>query len=158
MISNQTVINAAIAANIARTAIRNTKASRISHSKTNNFRYKSIVENRYNRIKQNTLSKHLKSSQNMAKFVSISVYLGETNNGEKKYGNIMINPNYIEQFYIKEYEEKYVTEYESDYGYTTLEELKENQYIMKYLDKEYEITKESYGKLSKLLVEDLSIA
>lgn len=158
MISNQTVINAAIATNIARTAIRNTKASRISHSKTNNFRYKSIVENRYNRIKQNTLSKHLKSSQNMAKFVSISVYIGETNNGEKKYGNIMINPNYIEQFYIKEYEEKYVTEYESDYGYTTLEELKENQYIMKYLDKEYEITKESYGKLSKLLVEDLSIA
>lgn len=158
MISNQTVINAAIAANIARTAIRNTKASRISHSKTNNFRYKSIVENRYNRIKQNTLSKHLKSSQNMAKFVSISVYLGETNNGEKKYGNIMINPNYIEQFYIKEYEEKYVTEYESDYGYTTLEELKENQYIMKYLDKEYEITKESYDKLCKVLAEDENIA
>ena len=94
----------------------------------------------------------------MTKFIAINIYLGETNNGEKKYGNIMINPKYIEQFYIKEYEEKYVTEYESDYGYTTLEELKENQYIMKYLDKEYEITKDSYDKLYKILVEDLSIA
>ena len=136
MISNQTVINAAIATNITARAI----------------------QNRYNRIKHNILRKHLKSNQKMPKFIAINIYLGETNNGEKKYGNIMINPNYIEQFYIKEYEEKYVTEYESDYGYTTLEELKENQYIMKYLDKEYEITKESYGKLSKLLVEDLSIA
>lgn len=151
MISNQTVINAAIATNIASTAIRNTKASRISYRKTNNFHYNSIIENRYNQIKQNTLSKHLKSRQNMTKFIAISVYLGETNNGEKKYGNILINPNYIEQFYIKEYEEKYVTEYESDYGYTTLEELKENQYIMKYLDKDYEITKESYDKLCELI-------
>ena len=151
MISNQTVINTAIATNIASKAIRNTKASRISYRKTNNFHYNSIIENRYNQIKQNTLSKHLKSRQNMTKFIAISVYLGETNNGEKKYGNIMINPNYIEQFYIKEYEEKYVIEYESDYGYTTLEELKENQYIMKYLDKEYEITKESYDKLCELI-------
>lgn len=147
MISNQTVINAAIAA----IAIRNTKASRISHSKTNNFRHKSIVENRHNQIKQNTLSKYLKSSQNMAKFIAISVYLGETNNEEKKYSNIMINPNYIEQFYIKEYEEY-------EYEYTVLEELKEKQYIMQYLDKEYEITKDSYNKLYKLLVEDESIA
>ena len=158
MISNQTVINTAIATNIAARAIHNTKASSISHRKTNNFRHKSIIKNRYNRIKHNILRKHLKLNQKMPKFIAINIYLGETNNGEKKYGNIMINPNYIEQFYIKEYEEKYVTEYESDYGYTTLEELKENQYIMKYLDKEYEITKESYGKLSKLLVEDLSIA
>lgn len=157
MISNQTVINTAIALNIAATAIRKTKASRISYRKTNNFHYKSIIENRYNRIKHNILRKHLKSSQNMTKFIAISVYLDETNNEENKYGDIMINPNYIEHFYVKEYEEKYVTEYESDYGYTTLEELKENQYIMKYLDKEYEITKDSYDKLYKLLVEDESI-
>ena len=157
MISNQTVINIAIATNIAARAIHNTKATRICHNKTNKFRYNPIVKNRYNRIKHNILRKHLKSNQNMTKFIAINIYLGETNNGEKKYGNIMINPNYIEQFYIKEYEEKYVTEYESDYGYTTLEELKENQYIMKYLDKEYEITKDSYDKLYKILVEGLSI-
>ena len=87
----------------------------------------------------------------MAKFITISVYLGETYNGEKKYGDIMINPNYIEQFYVKEYESQY-------YEYVVLEELKEKQYIMQYIDKEYEITKDSYDKLYKLLVEDESIA
>ena len=154
MISNQTVINAAIAANIARTAIRNTKASRISHSKTNNFRYKSIVENRYNRIKQNILAKHLKSNKKMSKFITINVYLGETSNGEKKYGDIIVNPNYIELLYVKEYEEKCISEYEIEYEYTALEELKESQYIMKYLDKDYELTKDSYNNLCKALTED----
>ena len=90
----------------------------------------------------------------MSKFITINVYLGETSNGEKKYGNIMLNPNYIEQLYIKEYEEKYISEYECDYEYTSLEELKEKQYIMKYLDKDYELTKESYDKLCKTLTED----
>ena len=60
MISNQTAINAAIAA----TVIRNAKISSISHRKTNNYRHKSIVENRYNQIKQNTLSKHGKVYNN----------------------------------------------------------------------------------------------
>ena len=87
----------------------------------------------------------------MLKFITINVYLGETSNGEKKYGNIMLNPNYIEQLYIKEYEEKYISEYECEYEYTVFEELKENQYIMKYLDKDYELTKESYDKLCEAL-------
>ena len=39
MISNQTVINTAIATNIAARAIHNTKATRISSRKTNNFHY-----------------------------------------------------------------------------------------------------------------------
>lgn len=90
----------------------------------------------------------------MSKFITINVYLGETSNGEKKYRNILLNPNYIEQLYIKEYEEQYISDYECEYEYTALEELKENQYIMKYLDKDYELTKESYYKLCKALTED----
>ena len=37
----------------------------------------------------------------MLKFITINVYFGETSNEEKKYGNIMLNPNYIEQLYMK---------------------------------------------------------
>lgn len=150
MIANQIAINTAITA----IAIRNSKAVNRHNSKTNKFHSNSIVENRYNRIKQNILTKHLKSNQNMSKFIKINVYLGETSNGEKKYGNIMINPNYVELLYTKEYEEKCISEYEIDYEYTALEELKEKQYIMKYLDKDYELTKESYDKLCKALTED----
>ena len=150
MIANQIAINAAITA----ITIHNSKAVNRHNNKTNKFHSNSIVENRYNRIKQNILTKHLKSNQNMSKFITINVYLGETSNGEKKYGNIMLNPNYIEQLYIKEYEEQYVSEYECEYEYTALEELKEKQYIMKYLDKDYELTKESYDKLCKTLTED----
>ena len=154
MIANQISINTAIAA----IAIRNSKAVNRHNSKTNKFNSNSnsisIVENRYNRIKKNILTKHLKSDKNMSKFITINVYLGETSNGEKKYGNIILNPNYIEQLYIKEYEEQYVSEYECEYEYTALEELKENKYIMKYLDKDYELTKDSYNKLCKALTED----
>ena len=152
MIANQIAINTAITA----IAIRNSKAVNRHNSKTNKFNSNSnsIVENRYNRIKKNILTKHLKSNKNMSKFITINVYLGETSNGEKKYGNIMLNPNYIEQLYIKEYEEQYISEYECEYEYTALEELKEKQYIMKYLDKDYELTKESYDKLCKALTED----
>ena len=150
MIANQIAINTAIVATII-----NNKATSIHYNKNNKFFLSnSIVENRYNRIKQNILTKHLKSNQNMSKFITINVYLGETSNGEKKYGNIILNPNYIEQLYIKEYEEKCISEYEIDYEYTALEELKEKQYIMKYLDKDYELTKESYDKLCKTLTED----
>ena len=74
MISNQTVINAAIATNIAARAIHNTKVTRISHNKTNKFRYNPIVENRYNRIKHNILRKHLKSNQKMPKFIAINIF------------------------------------------------------------------------------------
>lgn len=150
MITNQIAINTAITA----IAIRNSKAVNRHNSKTNKFNSNSIVENRYNRIKQNILTKHLKSNQNMSKFITINIYLGETSNGEKKYGNIMINPNYVELLYTKEYEEKCISEYEIEYEYTALEELKENQYVMKYLDKDYELTKESYGELCKALTED----
>ena len=150
MITNQIAINTAITA----IAIRNSKAVNRHNSKTNKFNSNSIVENRYNRIKQNILTKHLKSNQNMSKFITINIYLGETSNGEKKYGDFMINPNYIELLYTKEYEEKCISEYEIDYEYTALEELKENQYVMKYLDKDYELTKESYDKLCKALTED----
>lgn len=150
MIANQIAINAAITA----ITIHNSKEVNRHNSKTNKFHSNSIVENRYNRIKQNILAKHLKSNQNMSKFIKINVYLGETSDGEKKYGDIMINPNYIEILYVKEYEEKCISEYESDYDYTALEELKENQYVMKYLDKDYELTKESYGELCKALTED----
>ena len=150
MIANQIAINAAITA----ITIHNSKAVNRHNNKTNKFHSNSIVENRYNRIKQNILAKHLKSNQNMSKFITINVYLGETSNGEKKYGDFMINPNYIELLYTKEYEEKCISEYEIDYEYTTLEELKEKQYIMKYLDKDYELTKESYDKLCKALTED----
>lgn len=151
MIANQIAINTAITAIV----IRNSKTVNRHNSKQINLRnYNSIVENRYNRIKKNILTKHLKSNKNMSKFITINVYLGETSNGEKKYGNIMLNPNYIEQLYIKEYEEQYVSEYESEYEYPALEKLKENKYIMKYLDKDYELTKESYDKLCKTLTED----
>ena len=150
MIANQISINTAITA----ISIRNSKAVNRHNSKTNKFNSNSIVENRYNRIKKNILTKHLKSNKNMSKFITINVYLGETSNGEKKYGNIMLNPNYIEQLYIKEYEEQYISDYESEYEYTALEKLKENQYIMKYLDKDYELTKDSYNKLCKALTED----
>ena len=150
MIANQIAINTAITAIV----IRNSKAVNRHNSKTNKFNSNSIVENRYNRIKKNILTKHLKLNKNMSKFITINVYLGETSNGEKKYGNIILNPNYIEQIYIKEYEEKYVSEYECEHEYTALEKLKENQYIMKYLDKDYELTKESYDKLYKALTED----
>ena len=150
MIANQIAINTAITAIV----IRNSKAVNRHNSKTNKFNSNSIVENRYNRIKKNILTKHLKANKNMAKFITINVYLGETSNGEKKYGNIMINPNYVELLYTKKYEEKCISEYEVDYEYTALEELKEKQYIMKYLDKDYELTKESYGELCKALTED----
>lgn len=150
MIANQIAINTAITAII----IHNSKAVNTHDSKTNKFHYNSIVENRYNRIKQNILTKHLKSNKKMSKFITINVYLGETSNGEKKYGDIMVNPNYIELLYTKEYEEKCISEYESDYDYTALEKLKENQYVMKYLDKDYELTKDSYNKLCKALTED----
>ena len=150
MIANQIAINTAITA----ITIHNSKAVNTHDNKTNKFHSNSIVENRYNRIKQNILTKHLKSNKKMSKFITINVYLGETSDGEKKYGNIMLNPNYIEQLYIKEYEEQYISDYESEYEYTALEELKEKQYIMKYLDKDYELTKESYDKLCKALTED----
>ena len=153
MIANQIAINAAITA----ITIHNSKAVNRHNSKTNKFHSNSIVENRYNRIKKNILTKHLKSNQNMSKFIAINIYLGETSNGEKKHGNILLNPNYIELLYVKEYEEKCISEYESDYDYTALEELKENQYIMKYLDKDYELTKESYNKLCKALTEDENV-
>ena len=150
MIANQIAINTAITA----ITIHNSKAVNTHDNKTNKFHSNSIVENRYNRIKKNILTKHLKSNKNMSKFITINVYFGETPNGEKKYGNIMLNPNYIEQLYIKEYEEQYVSEYECEHEYTALEELKENKYIMKYLDKDYELTKESYDKLCETLTED----
>ena len=153
MIANQIAINTAITA----ITIHNSKAVNTHDNKTNKFHSNSIVENRYNRIKQNILAKHLKSNQNMSKFITINVYLGETSNGEKKYGDIMVNPNYIELLYVKEYEEKLVSEYESDYDYTALEELKENQYVMKYLDKDYELNKDSYNKLCKALTEDENV-
>lgn len=153
MIANQIAINAAITA----ITIHNSKAVNRHNSKTNKFHSNSIVENRYDRIKQNILTKHLKSNKKMSKFITINVYLGETSNGEKKYGNILLNPNYVELLYIKEYEEKCISEYESDYDYTALEELKENQYVMKYLDKDYELTKESYNKLCKALTEDENV-
>lgn len=150
MIANQIAINTAITA----IAIHNSKAVNTHDNKANKFHSNSIVENRYNRIKKNILTKHLKSNKNMSKFITINVYLGETSNREKKYGNILLNPNYIEQLYIKEYEEKYISDYECEYEYTALEELKENQYIMKYLDKDYELTKDSYNKLCEVLTED----
>ena len=150
MIANQIAINTAITA----ITIHNSKAVNTHYSKTNKFHSNSIVENRYDRIKQNILTNYLKSNQNMSKFITINVYLGERSNGEKKYVDIMVNPNYIELLYIKEYEEKCISEYEVEYEYTALEELKENQYIMKYLDKDYELTKDSYNKLCKALTED----
>lgn len=97
MIANQISINTAITA----IAIRNSKAVNRHNNKTNKFNSNSIVENRYNRIKKNILTKHLKSNKNMLKFITINVYFGETSNEEKKYGNIMLNPNYIEQLYMK---------------------------------------------------------
>lgn len=147
MIANQIAINTAIVATI----IHN-KATSIHYNKNNKFFLSNFrVENRYNRIKQNILTKHtkhLKSNQKMTKFITINVYLGKTSNGKKKYGDIMINPNYIELLYIKEYEENYISEYD-----TVLKDLKESKYIMKYLDKDYELTKDSYNKLCEVLTE-----
>ena len=56
MIANQISINTAITA----IAIRNSKAVNRHNNKTNKFNSNSIVENRYNRIKKNILTKHLK--------------------------------------------------------------------------------------------------
>lgn len=65
MIANQIAINTAITA----IAIHNSKAVNRHNSKTNKFNSNSnsIVENRYNRIKKNILTKHLKSNKKYVK-------------------------------------------------------------------------------------------
>ena len=70
MISNQTVINTAIATNIAATAIRKTKASRISYRKTNNFHYKSIIENKKTTLRHTVIFKNIKDKENNIKLSS----------------------------------------------------------------------------------------